>query len=256
MFPMSNRASQARFSGACRHAFTLIELLVVIAIIAILAAILFPVFAQARAKARATVALSNARQFGTAILMYTQDYDEGFPLTNHAGAMASWIESVQPYVKAKLLNRLTDDKSTNWVDFSLPNDHPSNVGKRRSSYSINSLLAGPMTLASIENPGECIYIAEYRENKAGDHLHPMCWPDANGRGCFSNGSEFKIDPISTEPGKGEVEHNRYQLGSHYVFIDGHAKWHRFEHTWNPVTGRNWYSPSDAAWAKHKDNGHN
>jgi prepilin-type N-terminal cleavage/methylation domain-containing protein/prepilin-type processing-associated H-X9-DG protein len=236
-------------------AFTLIELLVVIAIIAILAAILFPVFAQARSKARATVALSNARQFGTALLMYAQDYDEGLPLTAHAGAMHSWIETVQPYVKAKLMNRVLDDKSTNWVNFDLPNDHPANVGRRRSSYAINSLLAGPITLAAIETPAECVYIAEYRENRAGDHLHPMCWPDRDGRGCLSNGSEFRIDPISTVPGRGEVEHDRFQTGAHYVFADGHAKWHRFEQTWNPPTGRNWYSPNAGAWAKYKDNGH-
>src|SRR5215813_7747387 len=63
-----------------RRGFTLIELLVVIAIIAILAAILFPVFAQAREKARAISCVSNVRQQATAILMYSQDYDELYPL--------------------------------------------------------------------------------------------------------------------------------------------------------------------------------
>src|SRR5438477_4456101 len=64
-----------------RAGFTLIELLVVIAIIAILAAILFPVFAQAREKARQTSCLSNNKQYATATLMYLQDYDENFPMS-------------------------------------------------------------------------------------------------------------------------------------------------------------------------------
>src|SRR5579871_3597631 len=68
--------------------FTLIELLVVIAIIAILAAILFPVFARAREAARKTSCLSNMRQFGTGIQMYTQDYDETMP-----GAAANWWQA-------------------------------------------------------------------------------------------------------------------------------------------------------------------
>jgi prepilin-type N-terminal cleavage/methylation domain-containing protein/prepilin-type processing-associated H-X9-DG protein len=92
-----------------RKGFTLIELLVVIAIIAILAAILFPVFAQARTKARQTSDLSNMRQLGTAMMMYLQDYDEKYnPTGNGNGAICPgepnatwdlWPALLYPYVK-------------------------------------------------------------------------------------------------------------------------------------------------------------
>ena len=87
-----------------KMAFTLIELLVVIAIIAILVAILFPVFAQAREKARQTQCMSNSRQLGTANYMYIQDYDETIlPSTNYAvdpgDPLRIWPAMIQPYVK-------------------------------------------------------------------------------------------------------------------------------------------------------------
>src|SRR5215467_4880842 len=84
--------------------FTLIELLVVIAIIAILAAILFPVFAQAREKARTASSGSNVKQLGLAIRMYVQDYDEHFPFggwrPNNDGTW-DWQNSTAPYIKNK-----------------------------------------------------------------------------------------------------------------------------------------------------------
>jgi prepilin-type N-terminal cleavage/methylation domain-containing protein/prepilin-type processing-associated H-X9-DG protein len=79
-----------------RFGFTLIELLVVIAIIAILAAILFPVFAQARESARKATCTSNLKQVGTATLMYVQDYDEMFPPTQDGANMVL----CQPYLKS------------------------------------------------------------------------------------------------------------------------------------------------------------
>src|SRR2546425_7830812 len=85
-----------------RNGFTLIELLVVIAVIAILAAILFPVFAQAREKARQTACLSNCKQIGTAVMMYAQDYDDNPPLWFYEVPKVGpvyWHYWLKPYVK-------------------------------------------------------------------------------------------------------------------------------------------------------------
>src|SRR5438067_11852209 len=108
--PVSKRGRQQKGQATVkRKAFTLIELLVVIAIIAILAAILFPVFAQAREKARQAACLSNSKQIGLGIAMYTQDYDEMLPmggrgLTDAENAMKvpppdRWHGWILPYIK-------------------------------------------------------------------------------------------------------------------------------------------------------------
>jgi prepilin-type N-terminal cleavage/methylation domain-containing protein/prepilin-type processing-associated H-X9-DG protein len=105
------------------RAFTLIELLVVIAIIAILAAILFPVFAQAREKARAITCVSNEKQISLGVLMYVQDYDETFPIyyyhippqptdppfsPQYKDTIVGWNEAINPYVKSVPIFRCAD----------------------------------------------------------------------------------------------------------------------------------------------------
>ncbi len=149
-----------------RQGFTLIELLVVIAIIAILAAILFPVFAQARDKARQASCLSNEKQLGTAMLMYSQDFDEG--MMNHfygaydednthapgsANVSYQWMDAIQPYAKSAAIftcpsqgddflnpSELTagyGDKSTPWGPY-VPYDRVTGVKNRsHGSYAIN-----------------------------------------------------------------------------------------------------------------------
>ncbi len=110
-----------------KSGFTLIELLVVIAIIAILAAILFPVFAQAREQARKTVCISNMKQLGLAIVMYVQDYDETFPTVSVNGgsigtadndakaavfpAFWQWMWQTLPYTKSRLILVCPSDPS-------------------------------------------------------------------------------------------------------------------------------------------------
>ncbi len=97
---------------ASRQGFTLIELLVVIAIIAILAAILFPVFSRAREKARAASCLSNLKQLGLAALMYTQDYDECFPMNYYFtpdGTAYTFYHELEPYIKNAQVYRCPSD---------------------------------------------------------------------------------------------------------------------------------------------------
>src|SRR3954453_23302602 len=112
--------------GLRKRAFTLIELLVVIAIIAILAAILFPVFAQARDKARSVSCLSNMKQMGTAESMYMQDYDGGLQELIPGGAAGKaglvgepsmWMGTLQPYIKSIAIFRCPSSSSQAGITF-------------------------------------------------------------------------------------------------------------------------------------------
>jgi len=194
-----------------RRGFTLIELLVVIAIIAILAAILFPVFARAREKARQTSCLSNVKQGVLAVLMYAQDYDETHIIASHwptpAGTMY-WYDVLQPYVKNDQLMVCPSAKN-----------YPLGYGWNYQEFGYTSSSAtapdsdSSQPLADTEEPARTIII--------GDNPDTGFW-GAHGR--YIYGPSQVVKP--TDPGGdgfGNVA-RRHNGGGNYGFCDGHAKW--------------------------------
>src|SRR5262245_40919247 len=149
-----------------RAGFTLIELLVVIAIVAILAGILFPVFAQAREKARQVSCASNLRNVGAAMLMYSQDYDEQLPLAAYATSrfeFVTWHELADPYVRNKPI----------WLCPSSAVAKTDLGGKPTTHFGYNALYLTDirldfsnsnghhaMSLAAISLPAETLFLAD------------------------------------------------------------------------------------------------
>jgi len=174
--------------------FTLIELLVVIAIIAILAAILFPVFAQARNKARQSSCLSNTKQIGLAMMMYADDYDETLPSSyyyingaNSQNGYVQWSGMIAPYVKNWQLFICPSHKVKGWAPtcFTTPPVTPppgqtslrpgvNDLQAPRLSYVANELLLPRKKYASvpqqvvnlnmIDSPADTIMLAEYTDH--------------------------------------------------------------------------------------------
>jgi prepilin-type N-terminal cleavage/methylation domain-containing protein/prepilin-type processing-associated H-X9-DG protein len=190
-----------------RRGFTLIELLVVIAIIAILAAILFPVFAKAREKARAASCLSNLKQFGLAWLSYAQDYDELTISANNvvassyampdgvsnSGAYLNMLWPYQIYPYCKNAQMYNCPSSSNRFSTSAPS---SALG-----YGLNDTYVGRVSLGTLVVPAETIvfvdciyYLADWDDNGTSDnHREP------------------------------NILHND---GANTVMADGHAKWYK------------------------------
>lgn len=216
--------------------FTLIELLVVIAIIAILAAILFPVFAQAREKARQTSCLSNLKQISIGLMMYTQDYDEtlagnqltapnnewgdaGFATVTSIGFLdkdptkvgRNWSRDVQPYIK-------------NFDVYSCPNAQPRSAWSAGSSYAettdpagrnVSYLLNGiasTKALAAIPAPADIIYLHEYRWKSRVSQVRP------NSNGPADPNTYFQFDHFFYA--------TLHSQGGNLLYCDGHAKWKR------------------------------
>ena len=238
------------------RAFTLIELLVVIAIIAVLAAILFPVFASAREKARQTVCLSSCRQIGTALFMYVQDWDEKYP-QEHPSDSNPAVDDDQAQLEGtdfgspfdKILPYVANTNSAKTGLYICPTD-PDPHGQNILDSSGNCLVAtsdygvgsptspppGPLTsfvlnayylfgatLSQIAEPSESIYISERRSyGKPTDfcdvHYHPWL-----GEVEIPTSPSDTADPVA-------IDSLRHTNGSNYVYADGHAKWQQFAAT--------------------------
>jgi prepilin-type N-terminal cleavage/methylation domain-containing protein/prepilin-type processing-associated H-X9-DG protein len=143
-----------------RKGFTLIELLVVIAIIAILAAILFPVFAKAREKARQTSCASNLKQLGLGVYQYVQDYDEKYPsgLTGNsadgtAQDTSGWAAQIYGDVKSTGVYKCPDDATTPLVTANQPTEYP-------ISYAMNSNFAASTGLSQLISPSSTVLLFE------------------------------------------------------------------------------------------------
>jgi len=208
-----------------RRGFTLIELLVVIAIIAILAAILFPVFAQAREKARAATCLSNGKQMGLAMMMYAQDYDEAYVPGWYAGPPEQWwLTLVQPYVKDREqggLRSCPSAPSKNWA------------------YAMNDWLS-LKSQAGVPNIADTVLISDtnqipewnmYSSSTIYVWWKPEAWmPRPSSLNAAApakgdpNASIVDIDE-DINKAKGYIRY-RHNEGANIVYADGHVKYTR------------------------------
>lgn len=264
-----------------KKGFTLIELLVVIAIIAILAAILFPVFAQAREKARQTQCLSNTKQIGTALQLYTDDYDETVPfmkdntvvtntvnknpdsykdypfnyfyttvwLVNDSHVMEwTWMDAIYPYMKNKNMLMCPSGRKDK-VEVSGKGSryiagygyNLGLVGGTSSSIFADEAKGHIYSLSEIKNPSECVFCCDVLQWKAG----------------FVKGAPIMMCPTFIHwicDLKKDANYVnfifpfRHNEGMNYTFCDGHAKYYKSyqgpgEH--QSGTGQNlkWWDPT-------------
>lgn len=203
-------------------AFTLIELLVVIAIIAILAAILFPVFARARENARRASCLSNLKQVGIGLMQYTQDYDEHYPLNSYIEGpiRIRTLDALQPYIKSDQVLICPSDSS--------PMAQPTG---RNFSYVQNNVYYNDSTLGKMfENPTATLSSIE-------DVVGTVLWSDGTATtlpsvpqvagGSAGVNLTYNKTVVPNElygiVGQGHIV-ARHLEGVNNVFADGHVKW--------------------------------
>ena len=197
-----------------RRGFTLIELLVVIAIIAILAAILFPVFAKAREKARQSSCLSNTKQIVLAALQYSQDYDEktpghgcGWRDLSLGHAEICWAQKISPYCKNTQIFTCPSDSTRS------AQPPPTGTARRDGNgYGSSLQYVAPRVgtaIGTIVSPAETIW---YADATTGYIRAPSC--------C---GISTATPLCANAPGNDNIAW-RHNEGANFAFVDGHAKW--------------------------------
>jgi prepilin-type N-terminal cleavage/methylation domain-containing protein/prepilin-type processing-associated H-X9-DG protein len=230
---------KTRTEKTFRKGFTLIELLVVIAIIAILAAILFPVFARARENARRASCQSNLKQIGLAMLQYAQDYDErtvspwGF---GAAGLDTPWDVKIGPYSGVKLQNNSWSQRNSLIVQ--CPSDSVTRLGNYGTrSYALTADMQGDWfwinpfsvgvrsgrALAQIGAPATTLMVVE--QHAPANTLSNINGSISSGPGNVTD-STWGVEKFQSSGSLTPVHLDGYN----YLFADGHVKWLRPEKT--------------------------
>ncbi len=265
--------------GRKSRGFTLIELLVVIAIIAILAAILFPVFAKARENARRTSCSSNLKQIGLAFMQYSQDYDETMPIPwvspiNQFPGTYRWMDQIFPYVKSTQLFTCPSDRATS-RNYVLRNTSPvstASTGGPFGSYGANvaywdqDARAGNFPLGRVVNdiqaPASTVLAADTFSERFPDGAFRNNWEMAWRTNQPSSGNKETENPeqphVRTDVSPKRLSNNngapieRHIDTLNVLYCDGHVKAQRLDQLMKKGNTCNGGNCSWSAWTIEAD----